>query len=71
MDEALKEKVEKTAIKYADLIEKRICNALDDNVDESKVIPDIENGIKMLGYLISAIDRMGRPYVGNGENGPS
>jgi hypothetical protein len=60
MYEALKSKTETIAEKYADLIEKRLNMALNDEADMCDAMEQIEGGIKMLGYLVTALDRMNR-----------
>lgn len=65
MYEALKNKTEAIAEKYADLIEKRLNMALNDEVDLCEAMEQIEGGIKMLGYLVAAIERMNRTSHGN------
>lgn len=65
MYESLKAKTETIAEKYADLIEKRLTMTLNNEVDMCEAMEQIEGGIKMLGYLVTAIDRMNRVSHGN------
>ena len=59
------------AEKYADLIEKRLDIALSDDADLQNAMEQIEGGIKMLGYLITAIERMERFNKENQNGGLS
>lgn len=68
MYDVLKKKVESIAERYAELIEKRISKALGDDITEYEAMSEIENGIKMLGYLITALDRMNRSTNVNIDN---
>lgn len=55
--EELKEKVEKIAVKYADLVEKRIDSAEELTGTELR---DIYDGIQMLGHITATLERFSR-----------
>lgn len=65
MYEALKSKTESIAEKYADLIEKRLNLALNNDAEVCAAMEQIEGGVKMLGYLLTALERMNRISHGN------
>ena len=65
MYEALKSKTESIAEKYADLIEKRLNLALNNDKEVYAAMEQIEGGVKMLGYLLTALERMSRISHGN------
>lgn len=65
MYEALKSKTESIAEKYADLIEKRLNLALSNDAEVCTAMEQIEGGVKMLGYLLTALERMTRISHGN------
>lgn len=65
MDRKLKTATEEIAQKYATLIEKRLDAALKNELPVDVAMGEINEGIKMMGYLITAIERMGRSTSGN------
>ena len=64
MIEALEKKVEKIAEKYADLVEKRIDDALNENLTEGVIyeklnsLNEINEGIRMLNHLAGTLQKI-------------
>lgn len=69
MYDGLKAKVEKIAEGYADLVDKRICNAAQSELIDATVSTEILEAIRMLGHIMSTLERVDRLNRGNDTNG--
>lgn len=58
--ENLERKVEGIAEKYADLIEKRLTAALNENEVESSAMVEINDGIRMLNHVVATLERISK-----------
>lgn len=68
LENAFEEKVKSIAEKYAQLVEKQLINAIGDEVVESTVITEINEGIRMLHHTIAMIEKINRidkPEINN------
>lgn len=61
--ENLESKVEGIAEKYADLIEKRLTAALNENEVESSAMVEINDGIRMLNHVAATLERISKLRV--------
>ena len=69
MLEVLNTKVTAISEKYADLIDKRISNALQDELIDGTVMSEITNGVRMLSHITSTLERIDRIQRGNDAYG--
>ena len=60
VESVFEEKVKSIAEKYAELVEKQLSNALVNEVSESTVLTDINEGIRMLHHTVVMIERINR-----------
>ena len=58
IEPVFEEKVKSIAEKYAELIEKQLIKAVGDEVVESTVISEINEGIRMLHHTVVMIERI-------------
>lgn len=58
IENVFEEKVKSIAEKYAELVEKKLLNALGDEVAESTALTDINEGIRMLHHTVVMIERI-------------
>ena len=68
MYEGLKSKIETIAEKYADLVEIRIKSALQQELVDATVSTEILEAIRMLGHIMSTLERINRLQSGNACN---
>ena len=61
----MKEQIESIAIKYALLMEERLDKALADGEKDLSYMEQVDEGIKMLGYLVNAVRKAGCSNSGN------
>ena len=69
MLEVLNTKVTAISEKYADLIDKRISSALQDELIDGTVMSEITNGVRMLSHITSTLERIDRIQRGNDAYG--
>lgn len=65
----LKDKVEKIAGNYADLVDCRIRNATTCELADATVMTEINEGIRMLGHIMATLERIDRLNSCNGVGG--
>lgn len=61
----MEEQIESIAVKYALLMEKRLDEALTDGENDISDMEKMDEGIKMLGYLVNAVRKAGCSNSGN------
>ena len=59
-ESVFEEKVKSIAEKYAELVEKQLSNSLGNEVSESTVLTDVNEGIRMLHHTVVMIERINR-----------
>jgi hypothetical protein len=68
MYERLKVKVESISEKYADLVDKRISTALQEELVDATVMSEITDGIRMLAHVTTTLEKVNRLSLGNGAD---
>jgi len=66
---SFKEKVEKIAENYADLVDLRIRRAKESELVDATVMAEINEGIRMLGHISATLERVDRMNRGNDAGG--
>lgn len=61
-------RIEEIAIKYADLVEKRIQEALDAKMVGSAAMNEVNDGIRMLNHVAATLERIVRLQCADGPN---
>lgn len=67
----LKTKVEEIALKYAEIVEKRLIAALSEDETDSTALGEINDGIRMLNHIAATLERIDRLNRGNEPSGQS
>lgn len=69
MYETLKSKIETIAENYADLVDIRIRSATQEELTSATVSTEILEAVRMLGHIMSTLERIDRLHCGNSESG--